>query len=146
MPRRHPVCVVAGFGACGVLRFGAVLGPRAATHTHQQGWTALHWASFHGNLSGVVCLVELDGALLSLKDAEGKTALDLAREEHASAVKDLEGLREDPASGSGPGAEQAATKAKQVATKEAIVKALDAASNAAAAAAGGSTAGLQEID
>jgi len=49
------------------------------------GWNALHWAAFHGSLEGAKVLIESYGAikagLHSVKDNDGKTALDIAKEE-----------------------------------------------------------------
>lgn len=109
-----------------------------------EGWTALHWASFHGNLSGVQSLVrgcgrvgELPG-LLQAVDDEGCTALDLAAKELEAAADELEALKAeldqdpDPLSSS-----QLSTKEAHVATKKAIVQELEATTKAVAASVAG---------
>ena len=66
--------------------------------TDDEGWTALHWATFHTSVSGVRTLCEFgDGtkALLEVTDDSGETALDLGRKELASSKKDLRELEND---------------------------------------------------
>ena len=47
-------------------------------HQQNTGWTALHKAAFHGYLAIATRLLE-GGADLTLRDKDGKTALDWAR-------------------------------------------------------------------
>eukprot|EP00968_Pinguiococcus_pyrenoidosus_P014187 scaffold1289_cov274-Pinguiococcus_pyrenoidosus.AAC.9 len=63
--------------------------------TDNDGWTCLHWGSFHGNADAVRFLT--DGAresrysvakLMSIKDSEGKTALEIAQKELSQAEAD----------------------------------------------------------
>jgi ankyrin repeat protein len=50
--------------------------------TDNDGWTAMHWAAFHGSASAAELLLHATkGVLLSVKDKEGKTPIDLARDE-----------------------------------------------------------------
>ena len=137
--------LAAGVGdVTGPLRAALELGCDAET-TDDEGWTALHWAAFHGNLSGAACLAAAAPALLAMKDDDGKTALALAQEELESATAELAELK-----GSGDGSaqheEQTAAKAKQVATKEAIRALLEGAARGSGGAAADGTEGLEEID
>ena len=73
-----------------------------ASATDDEGWTALHWAAYHGNLSGATALCSYTASsggvtavksLVSLQDLEGKTALDLAKEELDEANSELKELQ-----------------------------------------------------
>ena len=73
-----------------------------ASATDDEGWTALHWAAYHGNLSGATALCSYaassgggsaEKSLVHLKDLEGKTALDLAKEELDEANGELKELQ-----------------------------------------------------
>ena len=46
-----------------------------------EGWNALHWASFHGNLDTAKQLYEYDSGLLVVKDKEGKLPVEIAKQE-----------------------------------------------------------------
>ena len=46
----------------------------------KEGWTACHWAGFHGNVEAAKELRE-DTVQLSVKDKEGNTPIDIARKE-----------------------------------------------------------------
>ena len=58
-----------------------------------EGWNALHWAAYHGSLEGAKVLIESYGAikagLHSIKDKDGKTALNIAKEEKNEAITKL---------------------------------------------------------
>jgi hypothetical protein len=56
--------------------------------TDNDGWTCLHWAAFHNSLSAATELYH-HTALLSVKDNEGKTPLDIAQQEKNSSIVDL---------------------------------------------------------
>jgi len=49
--------------------------------TDSEGWNALHWATFHGNLATAKQLYEYDAGLLDIKDKEGKLPLEIAKQE-----------------------------------------------------------------
>mmetsp|Transcript_9497 Transcript_9497/g.13964 ORF Transcript_9497/g.13964 Transcript_9497/m.13964 type:complete len:359 (+) Transcript_9497:155-1231(+) len=54
--------------------------------TDEDGWNALHWAAFHGSESGAKFLLEnfncIKAGLHEVEDKEGKTPLQLAKEEN----------------------------------------------------------------
>lgn len=56
----------------------------------EEGWNALHWAAFHGSASGAKILLNVFGGINigmhNVKDREGKTALQHAKEEKNDAV------------------------------------------------------------
>mmetsp|Transcript_5443 Transcript_5443/g.11468 ORF Transcript_5443/g.11468 Transcript_5443/m.11468 type:complete len:359 (+) Transcript_5443:424-1500(+) len=55
------------------------------------GWNSLHWAAFHGSLVAAKVLYAYDKSLLDIKDNDGKSPLDLARqEENKNVAKFLE--------------------------------------------------------
>ena len=54
-------------------------------HQQTDGWTALHLAAWYGNLASATRLLE-GGADLTLRDKNGKTALDYARSRGNSEV------------------------------------------------------------
>ena len=56
--------------------------------TDKDGWNCLHWAAFHGSL---VAATELRGytECLKVKDKEGKTPVETARQEDNNSVADL---------------------------------------------------------
>jgi ankyrin repeat protein len=56
--------------------------------TDKDGWTAMHWAAFHGSTEAAKELVKLDESskLLSVKDRDGKTPLELAMSEKNDSV------------------------------------------------------------
>lgn len=67
----------------------------------EEGWTALHWAAFHGSASGAKCLLEQFGTksgIMDVKDKEGKTPM-----EHANAEgnKDVVAVLEKMAGSAG---------------------------------------------
>jgi len=47
-----------------------------------EGWNALHWAAFHGNLDTAKQLYEYDSVLLGVKDKEGKLPVEIAKQEN----------------------------------------------------------------
>ena len=47
----------------------------------KEGWNALHWAAFHGNLKTAKQLYEYDSGLSSVKDNDGKLPVDIAKQE-----------------------------------------------------------------
>mmetsp|Transcript_26856 Transcript_26856/g.54980 ORF Transcript_26856/g.54980 Transcript_26856/m.54980 type:complete len:429 (-) Transcript_26856:386-1672(-) len=126
-----------------------------------EGWTALHWASFHGNLSGVVALVDGCRAqglaslaeVMAAEDDEGCTCMALAKKELESATDELGALKAELKSDDPLSTSQLATKVAQVSTKRNILAVLE---QAAAVAGGGGGAegsegtmneeGLLEID
>mmetsp|Transcript_58687 Transcript_58687/g.132829 ORF Transcript_58687/g.132829 Transcript_58687/m.132829 type:complete len:407 (+) Transcript_58687:26-1246(+) len=108
----------------------------------EEGWTALHWACFHGNLSGVTALCgaahstgqakhEFEAALAT-EDDEGLTPLDLAKQELETAIGELTELKdsETEATDKELSKEHIASKEKQVATKRGILTVLEASSGA----------------
>ena len=54
-------------------------------HQQNYGNTALHWAAYYGRLAIATRLLE-GGADLTLRDKDGKTALDIARSQGHSEV------------------------------------------------------------
>ena len=85
--RWTPVMIMAAIGAkdsADALKKMKNLGGNASI-TDAEGWNALHWACFHGSLDGAKVLIESYSAiktgLHSVKDNDGKTALDIAKEE-----------------------------------------------------------------
>ena len=54
--------------------------------TDSEGWNALHWAAFHGNLATAKQLYEYDAGLLQIKDKEGKLPLEIAKQEENNDV------------------------------------------------------------
>ncbi len=46
-----------------------------------EGWNALHWASFHGNLKTAQQLYEYDSGLLGVEDKDGKLPSEIAKQE-----------------------------------------------------------------
>jgi len=56
-----------------------------------EGWNALHWACFHGNLATAKQLYEYDSGLSGVKDKEGKLPSEIAKQEqNKDIVKYLE--------------------------------------------------------
>lgn len=49
--------------------------------TDKEGWNSLHWAAFHGSLPAAKALCEYDSSLLDAKDKDGKSPLEMARQE-----------------------------------------------------------------
>lgn len=56
--------------------------------TDNDGWTCLHWAAFHNSLGAATELYH-HTELLSMRDNEGKTALEIAQQEDNTAIVDL---------------------------------------------------------
>lgn len=87
-----PMMVLAGLNAKGTasaIRQLKELGGNPAI-TDGDGWTALHWASFHGSLDAAKELSK-DASLLSVKDKEGVVPADMAKAEgHDEIAKFLE--------------------------------------------------------
>mmetsp|Transcript_39791 Transcript_39791/g.51298 ORF Transcript_39791/g.51298 Transcript_39791/m.51298 type:complete len:383 (+) Transcript_39791:24-1172(+) len=67
------------------------------TMSDDEGWTALHWATFHGNAYGVKALCNTSNAsnLKDIKDADGNTALDLANNEKDTCERELKVLKNE---------------------------------------------------
>jgi len=81
--------ILAGLGASGTVsairtlkEMGADLGI-----TDKEGWTALHWAAFHGSLTAAMEL-RSETKLLAVKDKDGNTPIDTARKEGNNNVAD----------------------------------------------------------
>ena len=77
-----PLMILSGLNAKGItsaIRQVKELGGNPAI-TDVEGWNALHWAAFHGSIDAAKELVK-DASLLSVKDKEGKVALDMAKAE-----------------------------------------------------------------
>jgi ankyrin repeat protein len=53
-----------------------------------EGWTALHWAAFHGQADNAKVLAS-ETKLLSVKDKEGNTPIDMARKEGNEKVAEI---------------------------------------------------------
>lgn len=47
----------------------------------KEGWTPLHWAAFHGSVEAAKELVKKESKLLSIKDNDGHTPLEIAKKE-----------------------------------------------------------------
>ena len=65
-----------------------------------EGWTALHWATYHTNVSGVTTLCDVVAGSLCKKmlestDDAGETALDLARRELSNSEEELKELEKE---------------------------------------------------
>eukprot|EP00804_Cyclotella_cryptica_P014623 CCRYP_012647-RA/>CCRYP_012647-RA protein AED:0.04 eAED:0.04 QI:189/1/1/1/1/1/3/735/355 len=84
-----PIMIMSGLGASGVgeaLKRMRDLGANPEI-VDKEGWNALHWAAFHGSAEAARVLLEkdvYDGITLGLHtvaDKEGKTPVDLARDE-----------------------------------------------------------------
>jgi len=54
--------------------------------TDEEGWNALHWATFHGCLDAAKELYEYDATLSEVKDKDGKLPLEIARQEDNKSV------------------------------------------------------------
>ena len=56
---------------------------------NENGYTALMYASYHGEIPIVISLIEA-GCDYSLRNKEGKSAMDYLREEHPDKVKEVQ--------------------------------------------------------
>ena len=99
-----PLMILAGLSACkgtsSAIRQVTELGGNPAI-TDAEGWNALHWAAFHGSQDGANEILGKDdnNMLLSAKDNDGKTPLDLAKSEgNGDLVKLLENAEASAAS------------------------------------------------
>jgi hypothetical protein len=76
-----PLMIASGLGAPGcvnAIRTLLELGANVRI-TDKEGWTALHWAAFHGQADAAAELADVK--LLGIKDKEGYTPLEMARKE-----------------------------------------------------------------
>eukprot|EP00568_Trieres_chinensis_P002331 CAMPEP_0183296550 /NCGR_PEP_ID=MMETSP0160_2-20130417/4050_1 /TAXON_ID=2839 ORGANISM="Odontella Sinensis, Strain Grunow 1884" /NCGR_SAMPLE_ID=MMETSP0160_2 /ASSEMBLY_ACC=CAM_ASM_000250 /LENGTH=361 /DNA_ID=CAMNT_0025458171 /DNA_START=77 /DNA_END=1162 /DNA_ORIENTATION=- len=93
-----PVMIMAAVGvkrAQSALRQLRALGADPAI-TDEDGWNAMHWAAFHGSVSGMKVLLDAQNGydaislgLHEVADKFGKTPLDLAHDEGKDEVKSL---------------------------------------------------------
>jgi len=77
-----PLMILAGLcvvGSASAIRQVKQLGGNPAI-VDKEGWTALHWAAFHGNLEAAKELKK-ETKLLSVTDKEGNTPIEAARKE-----------------------------------------------------------------
>ncbi|CAB9528399.1 Phosphate transport (Pho88) [Seminavis robusta] len=83
-----PLMVLAGLGnvkgTASAIRQAIALGANPAI-TDKEGWNALHWAAFHGSPEAARELVK-DISLLDATDKEGRTPLEVAKQENNSVV------------------------------------------------------------
>jgi Ankyrin repeats (3 copies)/Phosphate transport (Pho88) len=82
-----PLMILAGLGAKGAvsaIRAVREMGADPAL-VDKEGWTALHWAAFHGCLPAAQELGN-ETALLKVKDKEGNTPVETARQEGNDSV------------------------------------------------------------
>ncbi|CAB9503739.1 Phosphate transport (Pho88) [Seminavis robusta] len=83
-----PLMVLAGLGAvkgtASAIRQAIQLGANPAM-TDKEGWSALHWAAFHGSPEAARELVK-DISLLDATDKEGLTPLEIAKKENNNVV------------------------------------------------------------
>jgi len=84
-----PLMVLAGLGASGTVSAIRTLKEMGAdpSITDKEGWTALHWAAFHGSLTAAMEL-RSETAMLKVKDKDGNTPIDTARKEGNNDVAD----------------------------------------------------------
>lgn len=85
-----PLMILAGLDAKGTasaIRVVKELGANPAI-TDKEGWTALHWAAFHGSVAAARELAS-ETKLLAVKDKDGNTPLETARKENNTAVADV---------------------------------------------------------
>lgn len=86
-----PLMVLAGLGAANgtasAIRHVKELGADVAM-VDKEGWTALHWAAFHGSVVGAKELSS-ETQLLSVTDKDGNTPIDTARKEKNDEVADI---------------------------------------------------------
>lgn len=85
-----PLMILGGLSAKGcasAIRQVKELGGNPAI-TDTEGWNALHWSAFHGSMEGAQELVK-DKALLHVKDKEGKTAIEMAKQEGNNEIAKL---------------------------------------------------------
>eukprot|EP00525_Craspedostauros_australis_P004372 CAMPEP_0198113730 /NCGR_PEP_ID=MMETSP1442-20131203/5329_1 /TAXON_ID= /ORGANISM="Craspedostauros australis, Strain CCMP3328" /LENGTH=335 /DNA_ID=CAMNT_0043770901 /DNA_START=216 /DNA_END=1223 /DNA_ORIENTATION=+ len=90
-----PLMVLGGLSVKGVgsaIRQIKELGGNPAI-TDGDGWNAMHWAAFHGSPESAKELVK-DPSLLTVKDKEGKTPIEMAKAENN---KDVSSILEDTA-------------------------------------------------
>jgi len=83
-----PIMILAGLGAPGtgaaisqVLELGCKMSVQ-----DKEGWNALHWSAFHGSVESAKVLSKEKPELLSVKDKEGYTPIDMARKENNNDV------------------------------------------------------------
>ena len=79
-----PIMILAGLGAPGtgkaiskVLELGGKISVQ-----DKEGWNALHWSAFHGSAESAKVLSMDKSELLSVKDKEGYTPIEMARKEN----------------------------------------------------------------
>lgn len=98
-----PLMILSGINAKGcssairqVLEMGG-----SPAYADVEGWNALHWAAFHGSLDAAKVLRDEKGCIVlaQARDKEGKTPLDLAREEKnddvAKIIEEVVGDKKD---------------------------------------------------
>ncbi|GKY93922.1 hypothetical protein MPSEU_000359100 [Mayamaea pseudoterrestris] len=88
--RWTPLMVLAGLGATGApmaIRQLRKLGADTSI-VDVEGWTALHWAAFHGQTETARELAN-ETKLLAVKDKEGNTPIDMARKEGNEKVAEI---------------------------------------------------------
>lgn len=103
-----PLMILSGLGAKGAvsaIRAAKEMGANVAA-TDKEGWTALHWAAFHGSLSAAQELSS-ETSLLTVKDKEGLIPLETARKEGNDAVA---AIYEKAMAGAGVGDESKKSK------------------------------------
>jgi ankyrin repeat protein len=71
-------------GAVDAIRQVREMGANVALRD-KEGWTALHWAAFHGQVGAAKELAN-ESNLLAVKDKEGYTPIEMARKEGNDAV------------------------------------------------------------
>lgn len=85
-----PLMIMAGLcvpGCASVIRQLKELGANPAM-TDKEGWTACHWAAFHGNLEAATEL-RFETEQLTVKDKDGNTPIETARKEKNDEVAKL---------------------------------------------------------
>ena len=78
-----PLMILAGLDAPGTvdgIHAVLALGGNAAI-TDGEGWHALHWSAFHGSVTAAQALMAHAPSLLTVRDTDGKSALDMATTE-----------------------------------------------------------------